>query len=230
MERQILKLYGLSKEDILSGLEKLDYNKNHIEVVVKEKYKDTFMTIESAFGEETLKRAVSLIANQFSKYIYADRDISLYERLYELLEYKHLTVCLSEQATGGIITQNLLTFNGAEKHIKASYILPSLRQTIDHFDINPFKITANRGVCGEIAFDIASQIRARIPADLYVVSLSTLAEGNEMYYNGNEIAYVAIGTTYGVNMMKIENNGGTKRDFMNQVAKSICFKIINILK
>lgn len=230
MERQILKLYGLSKEEIFKGIESLNLDKNKISVCVKEKYNDTYMTIDSSCGDEELKTAVSLITNEFSKYIYADRDISLYERLYELISYKKLSVCLSEQATGGIITQNLMTFPGAERHIKASYILPSLKQIVDHFDINPFKITANRGVCGEIAFDIASHIRARISADLYIVSLSTLADGNELYYNGSEIAYVAIGTSKGVNIIKIENNGGTKRDFMNQVAKSICFKIINILK
>lgn len=230
MKSQILKLYGLSKDEIVKQNQLLEYDHRKVSLFIKEKYNDAFVTLETKVDDNEFQKALSLFVNAFSKYIYADSDISLYERLYEFISVKNLTLCLAEQGTGGIITQNLMTFDGAEKHIKASYILPSLKQMIDHFDLNPFKFTANRGICGEIAFDIASHIRARIPADLYIVSLSTLADGNELYYNGNAISYVAIGTTHGVNMMKIERNGGTKRDFMNQVAKSICFKLINILK
>lgn len=230
MKSQILKLYGLSKDEIVKQNQLLEYDHRKVSLFIKEKYNDAFVTLETKVDDNEFQKALSLFVNAFSKYIYADSDISLYERLYEFISVKNLTLCLAEQGTGGIITQNLMTFDGAEKHIKASYILPSLKQMIDHFDLNPFKLTANRGICGEIAFDIASHIRARIPADLYIVSLSTLADGNELYYNGNAISYVAIGTTHGVNMMKIERNGGTKRDFMNQVAKSICFKLINILK
>lgn len=230
MKSQILKLYGLSKDEIVKQNQLLEYDHRKVSLFIKEKYNDAFVTLETKVDDNEFQNALSLFVNAFSKYIYADSDISLYERLYEFISVKNLTLCLAEQGTGGIITQNLMTFDGAEKHIKASYILPSLKQMIDHFDLNPFKLTANRGICGEIAFDIASHIRARIPADLYIVSLSTLADGNELYYNGNAISYVAIGTTHGVNMMKIERNGGTKRDFMNQVAKSICFKLINILK
>lgn len=230
MKSQILKLYGLSKDEIVKQNQLLEYDHRKVSLFIKEKYNDAFVTLETKVDDNEFQKALSLFVNAFSKYIYADSDISLYERLYEFISVKNLTLCLSEQGTGGIITQNLMTFDGAEKHIKASYVLPSLKQMIDHFDLNPFKLTANRGICGEIAFDIASHIRARIPADLYIVSLSTLADGNELYYNGNAISYVAIGTTHGVNMMKIERNGGTKRDFMNQVAKSICFKLINILK
>lgn len=230
MKSQILKLYGLSKDEIVKQNQLLEYDHRKVSLFIKEKYNDAFVTLETKVDYNEFQKALSLFVNAFSKYIYADSDISLYERLYEFISVKNLTLCLAEQGTGGIITQNLMTFDGAEKHIKASYVLPSLKQMIDHFDLNPFKLTANRGICGEIAFDIASHIRARIPADLYIVSLSTLADGNELYYNGNAISYVAIGTTHGVNMMKIERNGGTKRDFMNQVAKSICFKLINILK
>ncbi len=232
MKSQVLKLYGLTKDEIVSASNSLEFDHGKVFVTVKEKYKDAYVVLETKNDncDEEFQKALSAFAVYFSKQIYADSDISLYERLYQFLSVKNLTICLAEQGTGGIITQNLMTFDKAEKHVKASYVLPSIKQMIDHFDLNPFKITANRGVCGEIAFDIASHIRARIPADLYVVSLSTLAEGNELYYNGNEIAYVAIGTTHGVNMLKIENCGGTKRDFMNQVAKTICFKLINILK
>ena len=230
MANQTLKLYGLCKQEIESQIEALEFDKKQVKTYVKEKYKDAFLFVECKGSEEAFQSALSVMVRQFSEYIYAHRDISLYERLFEVIQTRNKTICLAEQGTGGIVTQNLLMFENAEKYVKASYILPSIKQMIDHFDLNPFKFTVNHGVCPEIAFDIASHIRSRIPADLYVVSLSTLAEGNNLYYNKDVMAFVAIGTSSGVNILKIAYDGGTKRDFMNQVAKTICFKLINILK
>lgn len=229
MKNQTLKLYGLTCEQINKELENLDFDKKTVKTYVKEKYLDAFLYVEQKKDEESFTLALSKIVSSLAKYIYADRDISLYERLHEVLEVKQKTVSIMEQATGGILTSNLLAFDGAEKIVKASYVMPSIKAMINHFDLNPFKLTTNSGVCSEIAFDIASHIRARIVSDLYIVCISTLAEGNNLYYNGNTTAYVAIGMESGVKIFKIESDA-KKRDFMNQVAKTICFKLINLLK
>lgn len=232
MKNQTLKLYGLTIEEINTELDTIGIDKSVIKTYVKEKYLDAFLFVELKKGknEEEFAKQLTKIVSAFSKYIYADRDISLYEKLYEVLSVRNKTIALMEQATGGIITSNLLAFDGSEKIVKASYVMPSIKTMIDHFDLNPFKLTANQGVCGEIAFDIASHIRSRILADLYVICVSTLAEGNDLYYNNKtNVCYVAIGTEGGVKIFKIESNA-KKRDMMNQIAKTICFKLINILK
>ena len=230
MKNQTLKLYGLTIDEINKQLDSLDLNKKVVKTYVKEKYLDAFLFVESKKDDDdAFNLELSKIVNSFSKYLYADRDVSLYERLFELLKLRNKTISLMEQATGGIITSNLLAFEGSDKILKASYILTSIKSLIDHFDLNPFKLTVNKGVCGEIAFDIASHIRSRISSELYVVCVSTLAEGNNLYYNGNATTYVAIGLESGVKIFKIESNA-KKRDMMNQVAKTICFKLINILK
>ncbi len=226
---QTLKLYGLSLEQINQKLEKLEL-KGRVKTYVKEKYLDAFLFIE-AKNEQDYYPAVKEIVTEFTDYIYAERDISLYERLYEVLKIRNKTIALMEEATGGIIASNLLAFDGSENIVKLSYILPSTEAMIAHFDLNPFKFTVNHGVCNEIAFDIASHIRNRTKADLYVVCLSTLAKGNHMYYNGNTASYIAIGSTSGVKLYKVEGvQGEKKRDFMNKVAKTVCFKLINLLK
>ena len=229
---QTLKFYGLTLDEINKQLDSLNLDKSNINIYVKEKYKDAYVFVETKTNEEVFKKELSRIVNHFAKYIYADRDISLYERLYEILSLRDKTVSLMEQATGGILTSNLLAFDNSEKIVKASYVMPSIKAMIDHFDLNPFKFTANHGVCSEIAFDIASHIRSRILSDLYIVCISTLAEGNNLYYNDVvNVSYVAIGLETGVKIFKIETDKNEKkRDVMNQVAKTICFKLINILK
>lgn len=229
MTNQTLKLYGLKAEEIENRIANIDLNKNSVKTYVKEKYLDAFLYVESKGNDELFKINLAKIVKELQEYIYADRDISLYESLYELLKLRNKTVSIMEQGTGGIITNNLMAFDSAEKLVKVSYIIPSIKGMIDHFDLNPFKLTVNHGVCSEIAFDIASNIRSKILSDLYIVCVSTLADGNELYYNSGRVAYVAIGSAGGVKLFQVESDL-KKRDFMNQVAKTICFKLINILK
>ena len=232
MKNQTLKLYGLTLDEINRELDSLNLDKSVVKTYTKEKYQDAFLFVESKKDDNAFTVELSKIANHFAKYIYADRDISLYERLYEVLSLRNKTIAFMEQATGGILTNNLMAFEGSEKIVKASYVMPSIKTMIDHFDLNPFKFTVNHGVCGEIAFDIASHIRSRILSDLYVVCVSTLAEGNNLYYNDSvNMSYIAIGMESGVKIFKIETDKNVKkRDMMNQIAKTICFKLINILK
>ena len=232
MKNQTLKLYGLTVDEINEQLKSINLDKTSVKTYVKEKYLDAFLYVEAKKDDESFSKELAKIANHFSKYLYAERDISLYERLNEILTIRNKTISLMEQATGGIITNNLMAFEGSEKLVKVSYVMPSIKSMIDHFDLNPFKFTVNHGVCSEIAFDIAANIRSRILSDLYVVCVSTLAEGNNLYYNSDvNVSYVAIGLESGVKIFKVETDKNIKkRDMMNQVAKTICFKLINILK
>ena len=113
MKSQILKIYGLSKDEIVKQNQLLEYDHRKVSLFIKEKYNDAFVTLETKVDDAEFQKALSLFANAFSKYIYADSDISLYERLYEFISVKNLTLCLAEQGTGGIITQNLMAFDGA---------------------------------------------------------------------------------------------------------------------
>lgn len=230
MRNQTLKLFGLTLEQINARLESLNLDKSVVKTYAKEKYQDAFLYVEEKVESDKFTSELARVVEEFKQYIYADRDISLYERLFEVLQIRNKTIALMEQATGGILTNNLMTFDGAEKIVKVSYVMPSIEQMINHFDLNPFKFTANGGVCGEIAFDIASFIRSRIKADLFVVSISTLAEGSKLYYNKDVVTnYVAIGNESGVKIFKLESYA-KKRDMMNNLAKTICFKLINLLK
>ncbi len=230
MKNQTLKLFGLTSDQINEKLDSLELDKSKIKTYVKEKYLDAFLFVEEKVEHDGFGEALSKIVTSLAPYIYADKDVSLYERLYEVLTLRHKTIALMEQATGGILTSNLMAFDGAESVVKASYVMPSIKAMIDHFDLNPFKFTANGGVCGEIAFDIASFIRSRISADIYVVSVSTLAEGSKLYYNKDDVvSFVAVGTESGVKIFKLESSA-RKRDQMNNLSKTICFKLINSLK
>ena len=227
MDRQKLKVYGLTRDEIIKRVEPVLAG-GDISFEVKERFLDALITIEGS-GQQ-FANALSMVVRELSAYIYAEEDISVYDRLFECLSVKRKSLCLLEQATGGIITAALMQNEGAEEIIKTSYVLTSINDLIRNFDLKPFKFTSNHGVCGEIAFDIASYMRTRIDANLYIVCLSTLAEGNELYYNKEHRAYIAIGAERDVALFEIAAGGKKRKDFMNQVARSICFKLIKLLK
>ena len=99
MKNQTLKLYGLTIEQINAELENLNIDKKQVKTYVKEKYLDAFLYVEQKKDEEVFVKELARIVSNFSKYIYADRDISLYEKLHEVLEIRKKTICLMEPSS-----------------------------------------------------------------------------------------------------------------------------------
>ena len=233
MENQILKTYGLTKDEIQTKLSEIiaEYH-TKAKVSVKEKYLDATIDISSN-SSDTIKDVTRLILNALEQNIYATGYETLYEKLASLLKQRNKTICLFEQGSGGVIASNLMAIDGAGKHVQSCMILPSVDSWLTSFDIDPRMLRENNGVSSKLVFMIASALRRKFLADYYIVSVSSDADGLEVYNMGETnhglSALVAIGDAAGVEIYK-QKLTGSVRDRINQTAKSITYKLILELK
>lgn len=234
MENQILKLYGLSKEEIENSIEDIKQKyQGKVKISIKEKYNDSAIDI-SAVLDNTITDAVREIMQKLGKHVYAENNQTLYEKLAEILMIRNKKICLMEQATGGIIAMNLMAIEGASKHIVESLVIPSVDAWLTKFDLDPRVIRENSGISSKLIFMIASSMRRTSLADYYIVAVSSDADGLDVYNlensnTQNHISLVAIGDNNGVEIYK-QKTTGSVRDRINQTAKSLCYKLITELK
>ena len=233
MENQTLKLYGLSQQEVEQELRDIiEKYKDSCKIKIKEKYLDISLDISSESSDNT-NAVIKQIFDKLSKYIYSESNQTLYERLADLLIVRNKKLCLMEQATGGVITANLMAIDDADKHIISSTVLPSTESWLTTFDIDPRLLRENKGISSKLVFSIASSLRGKILADYYIVALSSDAIGLDVYTIGEnrveENSLIAIGDNTGVEIYK-HVLSGSKRDRMNQTAKFICSKLIFELK
>ncbi|MBQ9790896.1 MAG: CinA family protein [Clostridia bacterium] len=234
MANQILKTYGISREEILEKLESVSSKyDSQVKITVKEKYLDATIDISTDLSD-TVADAVREILQILKENVYAEGHETLYEKLADLLCVRNKKLCLFEQGSGGVITSNLMAIDGAGKHISESIIIPNADSWIKKFDIDPRTLRENNGISSKLVFMIASALRRHVLADFYVVTLASDANGLEVYALGeqtsNEItALVAIGDPSGVEIYK-QTLSGDARDRINQTAKGVAFKLIHELK
>ena len=232
VKTQILKTYGLTKDEIKEKLSDIIRNNNQLKITIKDKYLDSTIDISGEI-EDTIAVVTRDIMRVLGDHVYAESYQTLYERLADLLAVRNKKICLFEQGSGSIITSNLMAIDGAGKYISESLTLPSVDSWLTKFDINPRILRESSGLSSKLVFMIASSLRRKCLADYYVVAVSSDAYGLEVYNLENKeqesISLVAIGDSNGVEIYK-QTLSGTPRDKNNQTAKSICYKLIQELK
>lgn len=232
MNNKVLKLYGLTKSQVEEKISDLINGENNYKISIKEKYLDVSLDITSE-NADNVSVVIKHIFEKLNSYIYSDSNQTLYEKLAEVLDVRNKKLCIMEQATGGVLTSNLMAIDGAEKYIVSSEIIPSSDNWLTRFDIDPRLLRENKGISSKLVFSIASSLRRTHIADYYIVSISSDAPGLEAYsfenLNDGVASLVAIGDNSGVEIYK-QQLSGNKRDRNNQTAKSICFKLIQELK
>ncbi len=231
---QIIKTYGLSKEEIFEKISDIaEKYSDQVKISVKEKYNDATIDILGIL-DNTIADATREIVVKLKDNIYAENYSTLYERLAELLILRNKKICIFEQGAGGVITSNLMSIDGAGKHIAESIVLPNADSWLTKFDIDPRVLRENSGISSKLVFMLASAMRRTILADYYIVAVSSDANGLEVYNLGEKanegiVSLIAIGDDSGVEIYK-QTLSGTTRDRINQTAKSIAYKLIRELK
>lgn len=235
MNNQILKLYGLTKQQVEEKLsDLLNNSQNDYKISIKEKYLDVSLDITSE-NADNINIVIKQIFEKLKTYIYSDTNQTLYEKLAEVLDIRNKKLCIMEQATGGVLSSNLIAIDDTQKYIVSSEIIPSSDNWLTRYDIDPKLLRENKGISSKLVFSIASSLRRTHLADYYIVAISSDAPGLEAYnyensnHENNYVALVAIGDNSGVEIYK-QQLTGDKRDRNNQTAKSICFKLIQELK
>ena len=231
---KILKLYGLTKEEVQEKLKDIINSlPKNVKISIKEKYLDISLDI-SGDSEDNINTFIKQIFDKCGNYIYADGYVTLYEKLAEVVNVRSKKLCIMEQATGGVLSSNLLAIDGADNHIVSSLILPTTDGWIRAFDLDPRMLTESKGISSKLVFTIASAMRRTYLADYYIVAISSDAVGLEVYNiekttQEKPYSLVAIGDSTGVDIFKLSLSGD-KRDRNNQTAKAICAKLIKFMK
>lgn len=112
-----VKTVGAPQKEILSAINSAKNICGELEFNVHESYGDC--KIEVIYGVNTAKsvfdRALREIVSKLDKYIYALEDISLAERLVQLLKLRRMKICTAESFTGGGISKRLVQISGVSE-------------------------------------------------------------------------------------------------------------------
>lgn len=149
------KLFGLTACDLNARLAK--FESKSVALKCKTENLDSKVTLSFApnCSEKVQNDVVANFAEQFSRYIYAESDVTLAAETVALLNKRNLTVAVAESITGGLIASKIVDVPGASNVLYEGAVTYSVESKCNRLGLNPHFIDEYGVVSAQVARKMA---------------------------------------------------------------------------
>ena len=102
--------------------------------------------------------AVKKFINAFKQELYAEDDISLYERFYQVAKLRGKIVSTAESMTGGQIAANIVSVKGASEIFYEGFVTYDTLSKIRRLSVSEQTVKENGVVSAPVAYEMAKGI------------------------------------------------------------------------
>jgi len=222
-----IKTFGISEIEIHDMLEDL----------IKNIYKITFLTHSNGMEATTIIRYNATIDDdiinpyitksfeRLSKFVYADEDVSLAKRVYDLLELSNKKVAISESVTAGAITMDLATYDENNSVIKYSVICPNTESKLKLLGASKSIFDKYGETSIEAVYEMAAGLLETSGAD-YIVCTTGF---DKLDANNKNVAYIAVGNIDGIHVYK-NTFVGSQQEMIKSITQTSLFYLIKNIR
>ncbi len=225
--KSTIKTYGISENDINLILEELMRNKYKILITTYSQGLENSLVIRhnKDIADTIIDDFISRIYEKLHKFIYADEEVSLSYRVYELLRLTNKTVALAEGATGGVIAEMLLAEHPQMvNYLKESIVCPTKESKMVRLNIAEEIIDKYSEESVEICYEMAAGLLETTGVDVVVCTTGFLNKNSK-----NNIVYIGIGDVDGIHVYK-NIFSGDRKSIMENISKTSLFYLIKKIK
>ena len=154
--QEVFKLYGVPKDALNKAKTQieqkslgkicLDYSVDNQDALCK----ITNNSSDLVLFDEIIKSFI----NTFSKFIYANEDISLANNAVQLLKLSGQTLCSAESFTGGAFANAIVSVSGASEVFYEGIVCYNTDSKIKRLNVQPLTVKTHTVVSREVAFEM----------------------------------------------------------------------------
>ncbi len=191
----VYKLYQVSKIRIEEFL-----NDKNVSYELTENNGD----LKLIFSSELLKNDIFIkkFLLNFKEYIYANKDVSLTERLIEILKLRNVKIAVAESFTGGNISSKITSVSGVSSLFLEGVVAYSNESKISRLNVSGKIIEKYNPVSKETCYEMCKGLLETSKAD-FVISTTGIAGPNSD--NSNlpvGLCYLGVGSTKKIEVNK----------------------------
>lgn len=204
IQKSFIKTVGASNKEILTAINKAKELDSCIECNVYGEFGEN--TIEILYNEKTPKMLLDGVIRIFvtilGEYIYALEDVSLAERLFQLLTLRRMKICVAESFTGGGVGQKLVEVPGISSVFYEGLNTYSNEAKMQRLGVEEMTLKHYGAVSDETCYQMAAGLIAQGNCD---VSISTTGIAGPKSDNTNKpvgLCYIGVGLKESVSVYK----------------------------
>lgn len=184
-----------------------------------EKYGD--ITVELLFDydtpEERKKEIVRYIVSNLKDNIYAEYDVSLSERLFDLLKLRNLKLSTAESFTGGRVISDIIKNSGASAVVNEGAITYSNQSKINRLGVKESDLRSQGAVSAVVAYQMAVGL-LKEGCDVAISTTGIAGPHSDDTDKPVGLCFIAVGMKDGVHTYKYKLSGS--REEITETAKN----------
>ena len=187
---------------------------------------DLFFDYETL--EETKKQVVRYIVSELKENIYAEYDISLSQRLFDILRLKKLKLSTAESFTGGRVISEIIKNSGASACINEGVVSYSNQSKIKRLGVKEEDLKSQGAVSAVVAYQMAVAL-LKEGCDIAVSTTGIAGPQSDDTDKPVGLCYIAIGMKDGVHTYRYKLSG-TREEITETATNTALFLAIKKLK
>lgn len=231
-ERITLKYFG--DENILqSTIERAEsiYGKKFNKFIDR-KYGDTLIRF---FFDSVLERrqaidGISYIISTLKEDIYADSDVSLGSRVFDLLKLKNVKISVAESFTGGRVISEIIRSPGASNFVHEGVVSYSNLSKEKRLLVSRENLFAFGAVSMQVASDMAKGLLMEGNCDIAVATTGLAGPNSDSSNLPVGLTFIAVGTRQGIHVYKTVFSGDREEITETAKNKALFLTIKNLRK
>lgn len=167
--------------------------------------------IEVIYDQETPKmiadEVVRVLASELQDYVFALEDVSLAQRLFDVLQLHRMRVCTAESFTAGGVGQAIVSVPGASAVFYEGLNTYDNGSKRDRLGVSEYTLKSKGAVSDETAYEMAAGLIAQGKCDLAIATTGIAGPQSDNSQKPVGLCYIAVGTKERVRVFRFELTG-----------------------
>ena len=150
--------------------------------------------------------------------VYAEYDVSLGERLFDLMQVRKVKIAVAESFTGGRISAEIVKNPGVSEYFCEGIVCYTDKSKVTRLGVKPSDIKAQGAVSGTVAFQMTAGLLRNTDCDVAISTTGLAGPNSDASGKPVGLCYIAVGTREGVHSYKYLLKGD--REKITETAKN----------
>ena len=161
--------------------------------------------------------------------IYAEFDVSLGERLFDLLKLKNLKISTAESFTGGRVISEIIKNSGASAYVNEGIVAYSNESKKERLGVKESDLFSVGAVSSKVAYQMAAGLLVKGGCDVAISTTGIAGPKSDDTLKPVGLNYIGVGMKDGVHVFKYELKG-TREEITETAKNTALFLAIKKLK
>lgn len=209
-DKAYLKTVGATAEEINGAVAKAKEICPSLEYNVYGKFGENTIEIlySSVTPKMTLDDITRVLMETLGDYVYALENVTLAERLYQLLILRRMKICVAESFTGGGICQKLVEVPGVSKVFYEGLNTYSNESKAARLGVKDLTLKQHGAVSAETAYEMAEGLIAQGNCDISIATTGIAGPKSDGTKKPVGLCYIGVGVKDNVFVTKYVLSGG----------------------